>query len=142
MCGIFGQISSNCISKEIITKIAKHAEQRGKDSSGLIFLDDSIEQMERKVKRAISGGQPTVEEHRRLGGDTSIDVAYQYLKFFFEDDDLALAEIHNDYESGRLLAGDLKRICIEKASEWLQNLSERRLMWEDRISEFLAPDAL
>ncbi len=107
-----------------------------------IFLDDSIEQMERKVKRAISGGQPTVEEHRRLGGDISIDVAYQYLKFFFEDDDLALAEIRNDYESGRLLAGDLKNICIEKATEWLQNLSERRLMWEDRLSEYLAPDAL
>ena len=107
-----------------------------------IFLDDSIEHMERKVKRAISGGQPTVEEHRRVGGDTSSDVAYQYLKFFFEDDDSALNEVRNDYESGRLLAGDLKNICIEKASEWLQNLSERRVMWEDRLSEFLARDAI
>ena len=107
-----------------------------------IFLDDSIEKMERKIKRAISGGQPTVEEHRRLGGDTSNDVAYQYLKFFFESDDRALEEVRNEYESGKLLAGDLKNICIDKASEWLQNLSEKRVMWEDRLTEFLAPDAI
>ena len=43
-----------------------------------IFMDDEVESMERKVKRAISGGQPTVEEHRRLGGDVSKDVAFQY----------------------------------------------------------------
>ena len=47
-----------------------------------IFMDDEIESMEEKVKRAISGGQPTVEEHRRLGGDVSKDVAFQYLQFF------------------------------------------------------------
>ena len=47
-----------------------------------IFMDDSLEEMSKKVKRAFSGGQPTVEEHRRLGGDWSKDVAFQYLQFF------------------------------------------------------------
>ena len=27
-----------------------------------------------------------MEEHRRLGGNTETDVAYQYLTFFLEDD--------------------------------------------------------
>jgi len=107
-----------------------------------IFMDESIEEMEVKVKRSFSGGQPTVEEHRRLGGDCSKDVAFQYLQFFFERDDNALSEIKAEYESGRMLAGEIKQICIDSATEWLHELAERRDMWSDRLDEFLAPDAL
>ena len=107
-----------------------------------IFMDESIEEMERKVKRSFSGGQPTVEEHRRLGGDCSKDVAFQYLQFFFERDDEALSEIRAEYESGRMLAGEIKQVCIDRATEWLSELSERRDMWADRLDEFLAEDAL
>lgn len=107
-----------------------------------IFMDESFEDLERKIKRSFSGGQPTVEEHRRLGGDCSKDVAFQYLQFFFERDDDALLEIKSEYESGRMLAGEIKQVCIDKAWEWLQGLSERRDMWSDRLNEFLAPDAL
>lgn len=37
-------------------------------------------------KYAFSGGQASVEEHRKLGGNCDVDVSYQYLKFFLEDD--------------------------------------------------------
>ena len=107
-----------------------------------IFMDESVEDMEVKVKRSFSGGQPTTEEHRRLGGDCSKDVAFQYLQFFFERDDNALSEIRAEYESGRMLAGEIKQICIDSATEWLNELAERRDMWADRLDEFLAPDAL
>ena len=107
-----------------------------------IFMDESFEDLERKIKRSFSGGQPTIEEHRRLGGDCSKDVAFQYLQFFFERDDDALLEIKSEYESGRMLAGEMKQVCIDKAWEWLQGLAERRKMWSDRLDEFLAPDAL
>lgn len=107
-----------------------------------IFLDDSISDMEKKVKRALSGGQPTVEEHRRLGGDCEKDVAFQYLHTFFESDDSALEEIRRDYSSGRMLAGEIKQICIDKATEWLQDLDEKRNSIADVIEDFLADDAL
>ena len=107
-----------------------------------IFMDDDIDVMTKKVKRAISGGQATVEEHRRLGGDVTKDVAFQYLQFFFEEDDRALQEIREEYESGRLLAGEIKQICIDSATEWLNDLAEKRSQWEGRVDEFLAPDAI
>ena len=107
-----------------------------------IFMDDEIESMERKVKRAISGGQPTVEEHRRLGGDVSKDVAFQYLQFFFENDDMALAEVKSEYESGRMLAGEVKQICIDRATDWLIDLKQRRDQMEDSVADFLSPDAI
>ena len=38
-------------------------------------------------KYAFSGGKDSIEEHRKLGGDIQVDIAYQYLTFFLEDDD-------------------------------------------------------
>ena len=104
-------------------------------------MEDSIEDMSRKVKRAFSGGLSTVEEHRRLGGDLSKDVAYQYLQYFFEESDKELESIGRDYESGRLLAGEIKQICIDRATEWLTDLSEKRNQWSDRIEDFLSNDS-
>ena len=43
-------------------------------------------------KYAFSGGGATVEEHREKGGNCDVDVSYQYLTFFMEDDD-RLAQI-------------------------------------------------
>ena len=37
-------------------------------------------------KYAFSGGRDTIEEHRKHGGNTEVDVSYQYLSFFLEDD--------------------------------------------------------
>lgn len=35
---------------------------------------------------AYSGGRDTVEEHRARGGDCDVDVSFQYLRFFLEDE--------------------------------------------------------
>ena len=43
-------------------------------------------------KYAFSGGCDTVEDHRKYGGDVTVDIAYQYLTFFLEDDE-KLAQI-------------------------------------------------
>lgn len=47
MCGIFGQISKYKINKEKFNKLVKHSEQRGIDSSGLVYLKDSQYQITR-----------------------------------------------------------------------------------------------
>ena len=55
--------------------------------------------------------------------------------------DSELTKIAREYESGKLLAGEMKQICIDRASEWLSELADKRDMWEGRLEEFLAPDA-
>jgi glucosamine--fructose-6-phosphate aminotransferase (isomerizing) len=41
MCGVFGFVSSRPVDKNVILNLVKHSRQRGKDSSGLIFLQNS-----------------------------------------------------------------------------------------------------
>ena len=102
-----------------------------------MFLNDSMKDIQKKIKSSFSGGQATVEEHRAKGGNPDVDVAYQYLRYFFEEDDKKLENIREDYVSGKLLTGEIKSICIEKASEWMKNHNELKDQNQHLIKEFL-----
>ncbi|KAK0635748.1 hypothetical protein B0T17DRAFT_612569 [Bombardia bombarda] len=96
-----------------------------------IFMRDSAKQIKNKInKYAFSGGKVTVEEHREKGGDTSVDVSYAYLRFFLEDDE-ELERIRVSYESGELLTGDLKAICIKELQTYVAAFQERRAKVDD-----------
>jgi hypothetical protein len=67
------------------------------DATSAIYVTDSAKQIKTKVnKHAFSGGRETVEEHRALGGNLSVDIAWKWLNFFMEDDE-RLAQIQADY---------------------------------------------
>jgi len=66
-----------------------------------------------------------VELHRQLGGRTKDDVPYQYLTFFMEDDD-ELEEVRRKYESGEMLTGEIKALCIQHVQEYVAAFQERR----------------
>ncbi|MFT4311144.1 MAG: tryptophan--tRNA ligase [Candidatus Woesearchaeota archaeon] len=86
-------------------------------SESSLFMDDDEKTVKKKInKYAFSGGKDTLEEHRKHGGDTSIDVSYNWL-LFLEEDDEKLFKIKKDYESGKLLSGELKAILINKINE-------------------------
>ena len=72
------------------------------DMNTAIFLTDTGKQIKNKInKYAFSGGQATVEEHRALGGNCEVDIAYQWLRFFLEDDEKLenLRKVNHSFES-------------------------------------------
>ena len=96
------------------------------DPTSFVALTDTPEEMARKVKKyAFSGGKDTLEEHRKLGGNPDIDVSYQWLRIF-EEDDALLKKIHDDYKSGSLLSGEMKKLLIDKLSIFLEEHQKNR----------------
>lgn len=58
------------------------------DPNSCIFLSDTQKQIKTKInKHAFSGGQATKEEHEEKGGDCDVDVSYQLLRYFLENDE-------------------------------------------------------
>ncbi|XP_077296733.1 tryptophanyl-tRNA synthetase [Arctopsyche grandis] len=103
------------------------------DVNASIFLNDTAKQIKNKInKHAFSGGQPTVEEHRLKGGNPDIDISYQYLKFFLEDDE-KLADIRQRYISGEMLTGELKKAAIDCISPIITEYQERRAKVTDDV---------
>jgi tryptophanyl-tRNA synthetase len=102
-----------------------------------IYLTDSPKQVKNKInKYAFSGGQDTLEEHRKFGGNPDIDVAYQWLTFF-EEDDKKLEKIYKEYKSGKLLSGELKKILIDKINNFLREHQEKRMRAEKKLNKFI-----
>ena len=108
------------------------------DEFSFIALTDSPKDVERKVKKyAFSGGKDTLEEHRKHGGNPDKDVAFQYLKFFFEPDDKKLQKIHDDYKSGKMLTSELKGILIEKINAFLKEHQKKMKTAKNKVGKFL-----
>lgn len=106
--------------------------------TGTILLNDSKEEVKKKInKYAFSGGRDTLEEHRKYGGNTETDISFQYLKYFMKDDKKIL-NIKNKYESGELLSGELKSICIDELNSFLNDWQKKREeITEEFLKEFL-----
>ena len=108
------------------------------DANSFIALTDSAKEVETKIKKyAFSGGQNTIEEHRKKGGNPDVDVSFQYLKFFFEPDDEKLKKIHDDYKSGKLLTSELKQILIGKINFFLKEHQAKREKAKKEIGKFI-----
>ena len=111
------------------------------DKNSTIYTTDSPKTVKTKVnKYAFSGGQATIEEHRKLGGNPDIDVSFQWLKILFEPDDKKLAELEAQYRSGHLLTGELKTYLIEKVNTFLTDHRAKREKARDQLEKFLIND--
>ena len=83
------------------------------DPTSGILLTDSANDIKKKInKYAFSGGQPTLELQKEKGANLDIDVPFQYLQFFLEDD-AKLEDIRQKYTSGEMMTGEIKAILIE-----------------------------
>ena len=113
-------------------------------------------------EHAFSGGKETTEEHRTKGGDYEIDVSYQYLRFFMDDDErleqirqvidflvrigffcIEILISSKDYSSGKLLTGELKKILIDVLQALVAQHQERRKeVTLDVVRQFMTPRQL
>ena len=108
------------------------------DADSSVFLADTDKQIQKKIGNAFSGGQDSRELHRQLGGRTEVDIPFQYLRFFLEDDD-ELERIRVAYEKGEMESGEMKKICAGELQKYVAAFQERRkAVTEDVRDEFLS----
>ncbi|MDP7975998.1 MAG: tryptophan--tRNA ligase [TACK group archaeon] len=124
-------------SKFLPSLTGPEGKMSSSDPESAIYLSDPPKIVERKImKYAFSGGQPTIELQRKLGGNPDVDVAFQWLYYYFEQDDYKIRKIEEDYRSGRMLTGELKQILIDKLNEFLEAHRGKRDEAQKLINDF------
>lgn len=97
------------------------------DDAPSIELADDRETVEEKIRRhAHSGGRDSLAAHRERGGDPSVDVAYQYLRYFFEPDDATVDRLAREYRAGDLTSGEMKAHAADRIADFLDAHRARR----------------
>ena len=125
------------VLSKFLPSLSGKSKMSASDPNSAIYTTDSMKDVENKIKKAFSGGRDTVEEHRKKGGNSDVDVCYQYLNLFLENDEKKLKKIYLDYKSGKLLTGELKKYTIEKLQKFLKDHQKNRKKIKSQIKKFL-----
>ncbi len=84
-----------------------------------IFLNDSEQDAKKKISNCFTGGRPTAEEQRRLGGKPEICKKYK-LDLFHLESDAKLKDILEKCKSGQRLCGECKKLTIDYLGKFLK----------------------
>ncbi|KAJ3222692.1 hypothetical protein HK099_002002 [Clydaea vesicula] len=108
-------------------------------ANSAIFLQDTPAQIKNKIKKSFSGGGDSQENHEKFGGNIEVDVPYQYLKFFLEDDE-ELERIGAEYTAGTLSTSAIKARCSEVISAIVKEVQDnRKRLTPEIVEKFLTP---
>jgi tryptophanyl-tRNA synthetase len=104
-----------------------------------IYVTDTPKQIKLKVnKYAFSGGRDTAEEQRQFGANIEVDVSIKYLSFF-ENDDEELERIKQEYKTGKLLTGEVKKLLIDVLTKMVEGHRQARAaVTEEMVDAFMA----
>ena len=129
------------IHSKFFPALGGHNSKMSASGTSTIFVTDSDKSIKDKInKQCFTGGRQTVEEHRRLGADLSIDVAYEYLRYLMEDD-VELERIRKAYGSGEMLTGEVKQILIGVLHDLVKNHKKKReLATDEMVRHFMNPN--
>ena len=86
----------------------------GNEVDNALFLNDPPKTVERKLRRAFTGGRTSIEEQRRLGANPEICSIWALWRTRFAETPEKFDQITRDCRSGALLCGDCKGELIER----------------------------
>ena len=119
--------------------VGKMSSSTGAEST--LFLTDTPEQLKKKIMKysfSAGGGDGSLSDHRKYGGNPDIDIACKYLKYFEYDDD-KLNKIYTEFKKGILMCSDTKKILVEKLTILiLDHQNKRKNITDECVKEFYA----
>ncbi len=110
------------------------------DANDTVYLSDTPEVVEKKVRMAITGQQDTAELQKKLGGDPDKCAVCQYYRYLFEPDDRKLKEIFDGEREGTLLAGEHKVDLTKRINKFLEAQLKKKEQLIGRLDDYILRD--
>jgi tryptophanyl-tRNA synthetase len=101
-----------------------------------IFTTDTPETIKRKIWSAFTGGKPTIQEQKKLGGDPDVCSVYQYFLYLFEENDEKLAQLVRKCKAGEVVCGDCKALLTERVTKFLVEHQSKREKARGTVERF------
>jgi len=105
-----------------------------------IFLSDSPEVAEKKVKTAKTGGRESLDEQKKLGGVPEDCCVYEMLLYHLVESDEELEEIYTNCKNGTTMCGECKAIASGLMRKFFENFAIKREKAKDLAEKVLSRD--
>lgn len=126
---------------QIHCKLLPGLDVGGKMSSSkpesAVYTTDDPEVAYRKVLRAYTGGQPTVEMQKRLGGNPDRCPVYKMYEMMFEEDERKLVERYQACKSGNTICGECKKELAERVAKFVKEHQAKREKAVDLVEKYM-----
>jgi tryptophanyl-tRNA synthetase len=102
-----------------------------------IFLSDTPEVAEKKLKSAKTGGRESLEEQKKMGGVPEDCVVYEMLLYHLIQSDDELKEIYHQCQEGSIMCGECKARSAEMMKNFFKNFHKKREKAKDKAESIL-----
>jgi tryptophanyl-tRNA synthetase len=89
----------------------------------MIELPENINNVCKKIRKAVTGGRKTLEEHRKFGAVIENDMVFELLKQHLIEDDEELERIYLDYKIGKMNSNEIKELACEKITVFMNKFN-------------------
>ena len=100
-----------------------------------IEIPESGDSFSRKIRRAVTGGRDTLEEHRKQGAVVEKCMVFELLKQHLVEDDKELGKIYQEYSSGRMTSTDIKELAIDKMRKFMSSFEKKFASAQKQVSK-------
>lgn len=102
-----------------------------------VFITDDPKDVEKKVKRAKTGGPPTAEEQRKNGANPHICSVYEMYVYHLADDK-TLGVVYDECTTGKRLCGECKGQALTLLQAHLKDINEKREASRHLVKEIVS----
>lgn len=135
--GGYGFLQPSATFHRFITGLTGDKMSSSKPESA-IFLTDTPQEAEKKIKQAKTGGAVSLEEHKQQGGNPDVCMVFELFVYHLIEDDKELQEIYQGCKQGKQLCGMCKKLAVEKITELLNDLKKKRQENKEKINQFIS----
>jgi len=96
-----------------------------KSEGNSLYLLDTDEEIKKKVSKALTGGQKTLDEQKKKGGNPDKDMLFELFKQHLITDDKELEKRIKDYKSGKILDSENKEYAIKLLQKYMKDFREK-----------------
>ncbi len=99
---------------------------KNEDIGKIEIPEKDRKELEKKLKKALTGGRVTAEEQREKGGEPEKCIAFEYCKNHFIKSDEVLGEMYRECIGGKNLCGECKqKYLVKYANNFFDDFDEK-----------------
>ncbi|MDG6921021.1 MAG: tryptophan--tRNA ligase [Nitrososphaerota archaeon] len=122
----FGFIPPSAIYHRLIRSLDGSTKMSKRSSNSSFALDEDPSSAAKKVMSGLTGGRPTVEEQRRIGGEAEKCPIYDLYLFHFAAEDEYAKRVYDECYGGIRMCGECKQELAGIVKKYLEEHRRKR----------------
>jgi len=115
------------------------AKMSGSKPNTAIYLNDTEDDIRKKINRAYTGAVSSLEDHRKFGAIPEMCPLFQLLQYHYPDD-MFVAKVRDEYTSGQMTTSELKIITSDFIVDLVKKQqTNRNVLSTEKIQCFMMP---